>query len=333
MPQPTLSQVHVSAPLTNLSVAYMTRKEKFKADLLSPIVPVSKSNNKYFVFDKGDFHRDEMQIRSPGSNYARSGYNLSTAEYTCVNYGLEHVVADEIAANFDSPLSADKAAVAFLMQKVLIKRERKFVSTFLAASTWGNDVAGHASNNDDDEHVFWDNASADIIGTLWKWSDTVMENTGYRPNRFVTTPQVWRVMANDPDIVDRHKYTSSEPISAKAIAQLCGLGSPESPGEIIVLEAPYNSAKEGQTATMDFMAGDVGLLMYVAPSPQIDAPSACYTFSWSEFDTPNLRSSGAAAISTYRQEEIKSDVYRAEAFFDMKVVASDCGVYFSNLLT
>lgn len=330
MPLPTLSDVHVSAPLTNLSVAYMQRGEKFKAEKISPLVPVGKQINKYFIFDKGDFHRDDAKERAPGTGFSRSGYNLSTGEYTCRQFSAEFVLPDENKANYDGPLGADRAAISYLNQKLLIRRERKFASVAFTTSVWGRDVAGHGSTEDATNHVYWDNASADIINSLHKQCDYVEEQTGFRPNRFITSPQVWRVMKNDPDIVARLSPTQGTPASHKQVAEICGIGSPENPGEIVIMNANYNSANEGATASMGFMIGDVGLLCYVAPSPQLEEPSALYTFSWSEFD---FVKSGAGAVSSYRDENIKSDVYRAMNYFDVKIVANDCGVYYSNILT
>ena len=332
MPNATMRDVHVDSALTNLAVAYFQKPAKFIANKVAPIVPVAKASGKYFVHSKADMMRDEAKRRSPGQKFARTGAGVSTATYACEEFSLEHVLPDEIRANWDSPLAADQAAIRQLMQQLLIRRERAFVSAALGTSIWGNDVAGHASTVDSTHHVFFDNASADIINTLHSWTNTVEKNTSFRPNRFVTTPDVVRVMMNDADILDRHKYTSSEPISLKAIANLCGIGSPDDPGEIVQMSASYNTAAENATASMSWMAGDVGLLMYAAPSPQIDAPSALYTFSWSDFDRA-VAASGAAAIDVYREEGIKSDIYRGIAHFDVVVAASDCGVYFSDLLT
>ena len=330
MPLPSLTDVHVSELLTNVSVAYVQDQAKFIANQIAPVVPVTKQTNSYFVFNKGDFHRDEVGLRSPGTGFQRTGYRLTSASYSAVQYALEHAIPDEIRANAD--YDVERMGIEVLMQKFLIKRERKFASSFMAASTWGRDVVGAAgAPADDTAHYFWDGANADIVNDIHKQCDYVESQTGYRPNRFITSPQVWRAMSNDPDIIDRHKHTSGGPISQQAVANLCGIGSPSDPGLIVVMSAVYNSAAEGATASMGYMLSDVGLLAYVAPSPQIDQPSALYTFSWSEMD--KVRQAGAAAISMWRDEPVKSDILRGEMYFDMKVVASDCGVYFTNLLT
>jgi len=330
MAPPNLSDVHVSQPLSNLSVMFRNRPEKFVCDKVSPNVPVNKQSNTYFKYSKADFLRDDAELRAPGAGYARLSAGISTDNYSCKMYAAEYKMPDEIRANYDSPLGADRHAVEKLTQSLLIHRERLFVTNFIKASTWLKDVTGHASTVSSTSHVFWDNASADIINTIWSNCDEIEAATGYRPNRFMVPPSVERVMMNDPDIIDRHKHTNDGPIDLKAVAALCGIGSEGNPGEIVVLRAVYNSAVEGAAASMGFMLDDRALLAYVAPSPQLDEPSAVYTFSWSEFD---FVKNGAAAVSQYREEQTRSDIYRAEMNFDQKIVASDCGMYFSNLLT
>ena len=46
---PEVSQVHIDATLTNLSVAY--RNPAFIADELAPVVNVKKQFDRYFIYD------------------------------------------------------------------------------------------------------------------------------------------------------------------------------------------------------------------------------------------------------------------------------------------
>ena len=48
MTNPTLSQVHVDAILTNSSVAYIQAADNFIANKVFPIVPVDKQSDLYF---------------------------------------------------------------------------------------------------------------------------------------------------------------------------------------------------------------------------------------------------------------------------------------------
>jgi len=48
--QPTASDVHVNAPLTNISIAYMQMQSEYKAADIFPVVPVSKQTDRYFTY-------------------------------------------------------------------------------------------------------------------------------------------------------------------------------------------------------------------------------------------------------------------------------------------
>ena len=49
MPQPTVSQVHVNRPLTNISVAFAQAATSFAAERVFPRIPVAKQSDRYFV--------------------------------------------------------------------------------------------------------------------------------------------------------------------------------------------------------------------------------------------------------------------------------------------
>ena len=74
MPQPTLSDVHVNAALTDISVAYIQNNENFIADKVFPMVPVVHKSDVYYVFSKDDFLRDDVQPRADASESAGGGF-------------------------------------------------------------------------------------------------------------------------------------------------------------------------------------------------------------------------------------------------------------------
>ena len=127
MPQPTRSDVHVDAILTNMSVAYMQESYAFIAANAFPTVPVNKQSDKYFVYDQSSFFRDSAQPRADGTESAGSGYGLSTASYATQVYALHKDIGDQVRENSDSPLNPDMDATRFLSQQMLIRQERIYV--------------------------------------------------------------------------------------------------------------------------------------------------------------------------------------------------------------
>src|ERR1035437_8635377 len=73
---PTPGDVHVNTPLTQISIAYLQSQDQFVAAQVCPVIPVTKQSDRYYVYNRGDFFRDQMQKRAPGTPAVSSGYRL-----------------------------------------------------------------------------------------------------------------------------------------------------------------------------------------------------------------------------------------------------------------
>ena len=140
MPQPHINSVHVDAILTNISVAYLQNQDNFIADKVFPVIPVDKKSDKYFLYTKNDWFRDEAQRRAPGTESAGGGYNLSTATYSTDVYAFHKDVDDQTVANADAPLNPLREATEFVTRRLLLRRELQFVTDFFTTGVWADDV-------------------------------------------------------------------------------------------------------------------------------------------------------------------------------------------------
>ena len=61
MPFPTQSDLHINAPLTNVSVAYKQNASDYIADKVFPKVPVSKQSDLYWKYSKSDWRRTDVK--------------------------------------------------------------------------------------------------------------------------------------------------------------------------------------------------------------------------------------------------------------------------------
>jgi hypothetical protein len=112
MAQPTLTSVHVNRPLTNISQAYMQDNDDYIAGKIFPMVPVQKQSDSYFIYTKDDWFRSVAQLRGPGTESAGGGYPLTTATYYAPVYAVHKDVDEQVRANSDDPLNADRDAMA-----------------------------------------------------------------------------------------------------------------------------------------------------------------------------------------------------------------------------
>jgi hypothetical protein len=324
MPNPTSSQVHVDAILTNISVAYLQRAENFIADKVFPVVPVDKQSDKYFVYTKNDWLRDEAQRRGPSTESAGGGYNLTTQTYSADVFAFHKDVSDQIRANADAPLNLDREAVEFVTHRLLLRREIQFVTDFLTTSIWSKDITGVASAPSTDQVIRWsDYANSDPIDNIEEGKSSVLSTTGYLPNTLVLGYEVFRELKNHPDLVDRIKYTSSQTITADMMARMFEVD------RVLVSQSVKGTNNEGGTDAYAFTMGKQALLAYVPASAGIMTPAAGYHFNWTGV------SGGLGAtigVSSFRMESLKSTRVEAELAFDNKLVGQDLGYFFTDIV-
>ena len=312
MPQPTQTQVHVDAILTNMSVAYMQDATSFIASQVFPTVSVSKQSDKYFVYDQAAFYRDQAKVRADGTESAGSGYGLSTATYSSNVWALHKDIGDQVRQNSDAPLDPDMDATRFLTHQMLIRQERDWAGQFFTTGVWGND---------DTPSTLWSASGSDPIGNIETGKNTVLSDTGYLPNTLVLSYNCYSILKNHPDFVDRFKYTSAESITPELIARIVEVD------RVLVMKGVYNSAAEGATAAYSQIGDKDALLCYVAPSAGLMTVSAGYNFVWTGVGG-GLGTS--TAVSRFRMDHLRSDRLEIESAWDFKVVASPLGYFFSN---
>jgi len=312
MPQPTQSQVHVDAVLTNMSVAYMQEADSFIASRVFPTVNVAKQSDLYFTYTQADFYRDQAQVRADGTESAGSGYGLSTDSYSSQVYALHKDIGDQVRANSDAPLDPDMDATRFLTHQMLIRQERDWAATHFTTGVWDTDST---------PGTLWSASGSDPIGNIETGKNTILSNTGYLANTLVLSYNAYSVLKNHPDFVDRFKYTSADSIGPDLMARILEVD------RVFVMKGVFNSAAEGASASYAQIGDKDALLCYVAPQAGLMTASAGYNFVWTGVGG-GLGTS--TAVSRFRMDHLRSDRLEVESAWDFKVVASPLGYFFSN---
>lgn len=316
MPNPTPSDLHIDVALTNVSVAYMQDATNFIADRVFPIVPVAKQSNKYWKYEKGSFFRDEAKRRAPGTESAGGGYRLGTDSYFCDVWAFHKDVDDQTAANADAGLDPYRDATTFVMNQLLIRRERLFAAEFLTTSVWGTDVVGGTNFAQWDDEAASDPAEDIKVGRL-----AILAATGYTPNTLTVDIYTHEALKKHPLIQAKYQYTGAASITEAMLAAYFEVE------RYVVSKAVYTSSDETDTTpTMAFIAPKCALLSYSVRTPSLLQPTAGYIMSWSGLTGLN---NAGITTSRFRMQHLKSDRIENEMAMDMKLVAADMGYYFS----
>ena len=323
--QPTPGDVHIDRPLTQISVNWIQEQTRYIAHKVFPVVPVAKQSDLYYVFSRADWLRAVAEKRAPSTESAGGGFTLDTDSYFADVWAFHKDVDDQLRANADQPLNPDRNATQFATQACVTRREVEWATNYFTTSIW----TGSTTATDITVNPKWDAASSTPIEDIRAEIYSVLSKTGFKPNKLVLGAGVWAVLQDHSDFLDRVK-AGQTPVGP-ALVNLALLATVLELDEVMVAQAVYNSGPEGGTESTGFIVGTTDvLLVYAAPSPALELPSAGYNFAWT-----GLFGAGAAGnrITNFRMQELKSDRVECEMAWAQKVVAAELGVFYDNVLT
>lgn len=326
---PTASDLHISAPLTNISVAYIQSEDTYVADKVFPRVPVQKQSDLYWKYHKAEWRRQDVEKRAPSTETPGVGWSVTTDQYFCHVYGVHKDIDDQLRGNADSNFNLDRDATKFITNQMLLKRDQDWVRAYFTTGVWDTEGQGVAGSPTGNEFQQWNEAGSDPIGDVTTEVIDLREQTGFAPNTLVLSPRVLQSLRHHPDILDRIKYTQRGIVTEDLLASLFGVNKILVTWATEVTNAgPRKQAEnDDDTATYGFMTGKHALLVYANTSPSLMTPSAGYTFTWNGYLNGNDR---GIRIKRFRMEEIASDRVEAEMTYDMKVVSPDVGHFFAD---
>ena len=315
MSKPTRTDVRAVDPvLTNMLEGYTQDAERFAAVRAFPGLPVDSSSGTYYVYDQKYWMADDMKERAWGSDFAEGGYGMSTDTYATVQWATSQSIPDEVEADNQSPLSVYDGAIERFSQILMIRHERLFAAVAMTTSVWGTDATGGTTSD-----KWSDYANSDPVGDVRTGKRTISQSIGRKPNKMVMGEIVYDKLVNHPDLIDRIKYTERATVATmeQALAAVLGID------EVLVSEAIYNTANEGQTGSYSAIIDDDALLMYTTSSPDILRPTAGYCFHWEP-------GGGLGGVRRYYDNGKDAEVVKMKTQVDFEVVASGAGYFFSD---
>jgi hypothetical protein len=330
---PTASDLHINAPLTNVSVAYIQSADSFIADKVFPKVVVQKQSDLYYRYSKSDMRRTDVKRRAPATETPGVGWTHTTDQYFCHVYGVHKDIDDQVRANADSNFNLDRDATEFVTNQHLLKRDLDWTAKYMQPGVWATEKSGVTGvPADSTEFVRWDEAGSDPIGDVSRWLIDFRRLSGFAPNVCVMGAYVMAALKQHPDIIDRIKYTQRGVVTEDLIATLFDID------ELYISYATVatgpqtgDMVTQDAAATFDFIGSSTDVLFAYAPrTPSLMTPSAGYTFVWGGYLGGNAE---GIRIKRFRMEAIASDRIEAEQTYEQKVVCSDMGLFVEDAVT
>lgn len=317
---PTAGDVHVNTPLTNFSQKFLQSSTAFVGLRAFPNLPVAKQSDLYYEFDRDDFFRDEAEERADGTESSGGSFTVSTNPYFARVWAHHKDVTDRQRANQDSPIKLDQSATQYVTHKLIIRRERQFVTNLFSASVWTAYT---------DPAVDWSAAVSNPITDVRDAIREVHENTGFRPNKMLLGRQAYDTLLDNDEILSRISGGATTNIPAQVqrtlIASLFELEA------IFVMDGVVTTTVKGAaTPARSFIGGDNVLIYYAPNSVSLDEPTAGLQFSWTGLmgNTDN-----GMRIKRFRMEQNEADRVEGQMSFDYKRTSEELGFFFAAVST
>ena len=343
--EPSSRDVHWDRPLTQLAESFAQDMMNFVGMRVFPVVRVMKESDVYWKYPPGTFWRNEMTRRAENTRAQTANYKTSDDRYFIDYYALAHEIADRRRAHTDKGLIAqEKRATRFLVEQALIDVELKFVFNWFKTGIWDFQVVGNAATS-----MNFDAARTSGANNLKHWSDPtatpiiditdiaadIGERTGRRPNVLVLGRRVYDKLRHHPTIIGRIDDGQTTGVAMATLMTMAALFDLD---EVMVMDAVWNKADEGQPDDNEYIGGNNALLVYRTANPSTDEDddgSAGYTFVLDSELIPNAFdefNSEGMGISQFYDRPRRCTVYEIDLAYDQKLSGASLGCFFSEIV-
>ena len=235
--------------------------------VLFPRVEVNQRGGTIVEFGKESFRKINMR-RAPGSDTQQISFGHMGKPYQLVQDALDSAIPFEVLEDASAvpEIKMGMRAVNNIMQIMSLGLE-------IEQAEMATNPENYSDNNKETltGTSRWSEAGSNPILDIEEAKDAVRSKAGIEPNRLVISKKVFRSLCQHPKIVDQFKYTSSDSITTKMLANYFDLE------EVAVGKSMY-----ADEATDDFK--DVwrhsAVLAYVPTQPMgFEEPSYGYTYA------------------------------------------------------
>lgn len=282
-------------------------------ETLFPRVTVDKEAGKIPQFGKEAFriYQTERALRAKSNRINPEDY--SSIDFVLDEHDLEYPIDYRERQEADKVLPLERWGTSVVTQGIRLRCEKKCADLAQDPANYpaGSKVALAGGDK------FSDKANSDPIGVIEDGKDAVRQKTGSLPNTGVIPYQVWKIMKQHPQFIERIKYSMKGVITVELLKEILEVDN------IIIARSVYDNEAGG--AFTDIWGSSI-VLAYV-PTKSNDEerseyqPSFGYTFE--KRDHPQVDT---------RVEDGKIQIIRNTDIFRPYIVGAEAGYLIQNAI-
>jgi hypothetical protein len=317
-----VTNVHVDAPLSNLSLAFMQDQGEYIASKFAPIIPVSQISGVYFKYSKRTFFENPTKKWTPGSKMAGGVMDMDTrGTYSAQFRAYEYPLPAHLAAAQDSMVMLERAVTEKVTRALLLDREIQIATDMFGTGKWTSSLEQSGASSG--AYTYWDDyANSDVLANVKYMKLGVKGLTGMTPNTLTVNEQVYETLRLHPQMKEIYKYTQPAIMTEDLIARAVGLD------KILIGKAVYMTSDEGATDALGYVFGKHALISYVAPQVGLMTPTAAAIFSFT-----GMTGGFDPAIERVPDRRTHADYFQAYSCYDDKIVSTELGGFFNGIIS
>lgn len=318
------SAVHYDQFLTSFAVDYYNEQD-YIADRVFSNTSVRKQSDKYYVFEADTENQEFANLVKEATPMVEPNmFNITQSEdtYFAKVYDAGFMIDTFTEANEDEMIMTREREMRLLMDNMLKKRDRDFISTYLQSGVWGEDLVGTT------DFTKWSDSASTPIDDVMLWKeDFEIRNYGLKVNKILLSKDIKRFLLKNPQILGR--INGGATVTNPAMVNDAIIASIFEVEEIIWADAV---SKAPGTSAPARMVQDRLLMVHDEPNGGIKSATAGKIFSW---DTLPDASFGitVTTLDTPEQRFVNvAEKVKAEMTYDMKVTGASLGTYVEDLV-
>lgn len=305
--------LHIDAPLTNLSIGYRVRG--LIAPDIYPLVQTPNQSGVYYVWGNAEFLRVPVTARAPGSPAKRVHFTVSSATFFARNHALANELPYEDISNADAALNIRESAANRIVDGISLAWEDRLAVTLTTTTNMGSSTSLTNRWND---HV-----NGAPVEDFFAGKESIRTRTGYDPNVWIFSGFAWARFARHPDVI-KYIRGAGDNVGGGSVTQQQVANAFEL-DKVLIGKGIKNTADEGAPVSYTDIWSTATVLLYVAPSPGLMEPSHGYTFWWQPDGFP-----GRFATERRRDDNSKVEIVETHTFQAEQVTASEFGYLMVN---
>ena len=254
---PQNAQFPIHPRLTGLVIAY--ENEGFIADLISPRFPVDTESYKWYRVDPSvtfNVENDDLGNNGDFNEVRRFGEEVTSSTR---DRGLADVIPLKQQGT-QVPYETQSVAAEWLMDKIMLNRERRIATQFTTAGNYINNVTISTPTEKWDDYT-----NSRPLNRMRRALDIPI----VRPNTVILPRQVATILRSHPEIITGVTNDSRQ---ANGVVTLEGLAALLEVERVIVAGARLNTANKGQSGSFGRIWGNHVAMVHINPriSPLTD---------------------------------------------------------------